>query len=247
MLRILRNSSSRVRRPALWLPALVLAGLALGCSEQPASPELSDDGLTLAKGGPPLVCDESPFTPLSITLGDASGDALQSDGQGPYVEAVDDVGAHLNSPTGRLMLSPSPNGTGSRFVEVATTAGTFQTQDRIYTNTHNNDGDPELEACGLDGIPDGLQPGATGDAAFEVELDDPDGVDNGIVRYGKDCNGAIVSANKVVTTRSINGNTWTISGISGVHCRQPAGQKKPGLAPVGTAGPFSMTLVKIGA
>ena len=225
---------SRISRdPILALAVLVLAAF-VGCSEEPVGPELSETGPSLAKGGPPSSCNAG--ANLSITFGDALGDALQGDGDGAYVEAVENVGAHINDPTGNLMLWTSQYGATRRLVNVTTTAGTFPTKDRIYTNNHEN-------SCGLGGMAFGI----TGSAVLEAELNDPDGVDNGIVRYGKDCSGAVLSGNKVVTTRSTDGNTWTISGTSGIHCRQPEGQKKPGFAQVGTAGPFSMTLVKIGA
>lgn len=47
---------------------------------------------------------------------------------------------------------------------------------------------------------------------------------------------------KVVTTRSADGTTWTITAVvDGVHCKQV--DKKPDLSQIGTAGLFSVTLV----
>ncbi len=152
------------------------------------------------------------------------------------MEGVDNVGAHLNDPTGRLMLGFN-FGDSDRFVKVTTTAGSFDTKDRIYTNNHDN-------SCAFAGMANG----STGSAVLEAELN-TDGIDDGIVRYGKNCDG-VADANdptRVVTTRSDDGLSWTITGISGVHCKNVSGNKgkKGGLVPVGTAGPFSMTLEAI--
>jgi hypothetical protein len=158
------------------------------------------------KKGPPARCNAG--TDLSITFGDGSGDALRSDGQGAYVENVGNVGAHLNDPTGRLMLWTSQYGDPARAVLVTTTAFNGSTTDRIFTNGHDNPGGNS--ACGLAG----MVVGSSGNTAvLEAELNSG-GIDNGIVRYGKDCDGNDV--NRVTTTHPAAG-VWTITGSSGVR------------------------------
>jgi hypothetical protein len=215
-----------IRQFRPFLPMLTLA-VAAACTEGPTATDRL--GPSFAKGGPTNDCG---FTPLSITFGDAIGDALRSDGNGAYVEGTDG-GSHLNGATGRLMLWTSQYGAPSRVVNVTTTAFNGSTTDRIYTNNHETElpGDP---GCGFKDMANG----STGSAVLEAELDS-----QGIVRYGKNCTGAIVPASKAVTTRSVDGLSWTIAGTSGVHCKKLG--KKPALSQVGTAGPFSMQLVDI--
>lgn len=244
MLGTLRKPSSRAWRqafPWLRLAAFTLVSLGLACSEQPVGPDRSETALLPAKGGPPVKCEAG--TNLSITLGDAAGDALQSDGQGPYVEGVDNVGAHINDPTGRLMLWPSQGGSTSRFVNVTSSENggtTFQTTDRIYTNGHDT-GDGAEDACGLIDI----APSGAGTAVLEAELDA-----DGIVRYGKDCTGDPVEISgvneRVDITRSADGLSWAITGASGVHCRSNGLKgRRAGFVEVGGVGAFSMTLETI--
>ncbi|MBM4188054.1 MAG: hypothetical protein FJ206_12180 [Gemmatimonadetes bacterium] len=167
---------------------------------------------------------------LTISFGQGSGgtDALRGDDAGNT--SYPDPG-HISS-NGNLMFWLN---TGhARAVRVRTTAFDGETRDRIFTNTHVNPGGDN--SFGLLG----MVPGTSGTAVLEAELNiglEPVRV----VRYGKDCKGATISGNRVVTTRSLDGRTWTIVGSGGVDCQQ--GSKKPGLAQVGTAGPFSMTLV----
>jgi hypothetical protein len=83
--------------------------------------------------------------------------------------------------------------------------------------------------------------GSTGTAAFEAELV-KGATSAAIIRYGKTCSGSADAATRVETARSVDGLSWTISGTAGVHCDKNSKNK---LVQVGTAGPFSMTLVKI--
>jgi hypothetical protein len=115
-----------------------------------------------------------------------------------------------------------------RVVNVTTTAFSGGTTDRVYTNNHE-------AGCGFKAMANG----ATGYAVFEVELGDDA---TGIVRYGKTCGGTVLApASRTVTTRSSDGLTWTVTGTTGVHCRKIG--KNRTLTEVGTAGPFSATLV----
>lgn len=220
-------------------PLLAILGLALlaACTEAPTA--TSDPvAPSFAKGGKPGPnTDDCGFTPLSITFGDAAGDALMSDALGPYEENVDNVGAHLNGATGRLMLWTSQYGDPTRFVTVSTTEP-FEgpTSDRIYTNGHDSETAQDL-GCGLKDIAHG----GAGSAVLEVELDA-----EGIVRYGKDCDGSPVGSTRIDITRSGDGLSWTVEGSTGVHCRSNGLRgKNAAMVPVGTTGPFSMTLVDI--
>lgn len=167
---------------------------------------------------------------LTITFGQGSGgtDALRGDDVGN--SSYPDPGQIASN--GNLMFWLN---TGHpRAVLVRTTAFDGLTRDRIFTNTHVNPGGDN--SFGLLG----MVAGTSGTAVFEAELNiglEPVRV----VRYGKDCKGATIAGNRVVTTRSADGRTWTIVGTNGVDCQ--ASSRKPGMTQVGTAGPFSMTLV----
>lgn len=203
-------------RLPLLLPVLLI--LAAACSGQPTAPDLVSEGLEPA--GRPVQCDAG--TEFAITLRDDPGDALTSDIPGsPYF-------GH-SSGNGNLMLWLVDD---ERHVNVETSVYVGPTTDRIYTNTHSNPGG--TDACGLDGMADP----STGSADFTVELDD-----NGIVHYGKACDGSPLPDNRVTTTR--DGDTWTIEGTQGVYCLKTAKSKN---APIieGTAGAFGMTLVGLG-
>jgi hypothetical protein len=191
-----------------------------------------DQFLVTDRTGEPWDCGS---TPLSLSFGDAAGDALRSDGSGAYLDGTDGT-VHLNAATGRLSLWTEQDANSApRAVQVRTTAFTGGTTDRIYTNSHETE-TAEAIGCGFKQ----MVPGSTGSAVLEAELTSG-GVDYGIVRYGKDCSGAALPANRVVTTRSADGMSWTVTGTSGLHCRQTG--KKPVLGQVGTAGPFTMILM----
>jgi hypothetical protein len=179
--------------------------------------------------------------PLSITINDGlAGAGLTSDGQGPYVEGQDNVGAHLNGPTGNLMLWTSQYGATNRYVNVAWTDTlgnpvTKQTTDRIYTNNHT-DASGTSQPCGFKS----LGPGTTGKAAFEVETDG-----SGIVRYGKFCDGSLEPlADRPATSRSAVGDTLTITGDGGLLCKKLGHGRNATWVVLGTAGPFELTMVQ---
>jgi hypothetical protein len=165
-----------------------------------------------------------------ITIG--SGPAITSDGDS-YEEGVGGVGAHVNDPTGNLMLTVA--NAAPRVIGYASTAGSGNSNDRLYTNSHTNPGGNN--ACGLG--PTGLPVAATGSAVLEFELSTAQKAE--WIRYGKNCSGSAVSGTRVTTTHP-DVNTWTISGSSGVHCRPKT--KGNGLDQIGTTGAFSMTLVR---
>lgn len=199
--------------------------LAAGCSEIPtATPDF-------AKAGP------APNTPLQITLGQGLGgtDAIRADdiANTPYTDGQGGtVGAHINGPTGNLKLWTSQYGTPpARLVKVLATSFDGFTSDRIYTNSHTNPGGDNSQGLR------GMVIGSTGSAVLEAELDN-----DGIVRYGKKCDGSADAATRAVTTHP-TATTWTISGTGGIHCKQLS--SKPTLTQVGTTGPFSMALLKI--
>jgi len=237
------------------LPAAVLtvvAGLAFACSESPTEVVTADDASSpLFKGKPGGKTNDCGFTPLTITFGTA-GDALFHDGDGEYMEETDG-GVHLNGATGRLMLWTSQYGEPTRHVEVTVTPDdpenaspiTIETTDRIYTNGHETEDAQKDNGCGFLQMAFGQ---IDGSAVLEAELDE-----EGIVRWGKNCDGDPVHIagenERVTTTRSLendnNGNTWTISGTVGVHCKRgPKVKGRRSLIEVGTAGPFFMTLVR---
>jgi len=234
-----------MRLPAAAL--MVVVGLAFACAESPTEVATADDASSpLFKGKPGGKTNDCGFTPLRITFGTV-GDALFSDGGGDAGEYIEDTdgGVHLNGATGRLMLWTSQYGAPTRHVLVTVTPDdpenaspiTIETTDRIYTNGHETEDDQKDNGCGF------LQMAfeqTDGSAVLEAELDE-----EGIVRWGKHCDGSPNVGTRVTTTRSPDpGNTWTISGTVGVHCK--AGPKVRGrrtLTKVGTAGPFFMTLV----
>jgi len=172
---------------------------------------------------------------LDATFGQGSGgtDAVRADdlANTTYVG-----GAHI-AVNGNLSFlgfdAPRP-------VRVESTAFDGSTRDRIFTNNHSNPGGDN--SFGLLGMVNG----STGTAVFAVELNVDNSDPYDVIRYGTDCTAANmgtpnVPANLVVVTRSADGRTWTITGTRGIHCRQIG--KKPVLSQVGTAGPFSLTLV----
>ncbi|MFQ5689902.1 MAG: hypothetical protein ACE5HQ_06495 [Gemmatimonadota bacterium] len=160
-----------------------------------------------------------------------AGDALRSDNGNPYLEGTDG-GVHLNGATGRLMLWTSQYDVPTRVVQVTTSAFSGPTSDRIYTNGH----EPVTSGCGFKDI----AAGGSGTAVLEVELDA-----DGIVRYGKACNGDADASTRVAVTRSSDGLTWTVEGTSGRHCQKLGKKRNIPLTEVGTAGPFFMTLEQI--
>jgi hypothetical protein len=207
----------------------VLAAVVAACSDSPTVTRFEMQP-SLAKGGNTNDCGA---LPLSISFRDAVGDALRSDGAGAYVDVVDGT-AHLNGATGRLMLWTAQDANSApRVVNVAATSFIGGTTDRIYTNGHESE-TPQDIGCGFKDMANG----ATGSAVLEVELDA-----DGIVRYGKACDGSAFPANRVVTTRSADGLSWTVTGTTGKHCKKLG--KKGGLSEVGSAGGFQMTLVTL--
>lgn len=234
-----KQHTIEARALPVMLVMLVSFGL-VGCQEDgPMDLPSGESGLTLAKPGggkgKPARCMTAD---LRITFRDAAGDALRSDGRmvaPEYEEGVENVGAHINAETGRLMLWPSQYGEPARFVNVTTAETSYPTTDRIYTNNHDGDGDGNEDACGLFDIP----LGGTGVAVLQAEGDE-----NGIVNYGKDCDGNVVDVpgvnEKVDVTRD-DANLWTITGAYGVHCLTSGGGKKKTVTQTQASG-FSMTL-----
>lgn len=222
---------------ALRLTGVALTILAMACSDQLVDPDSSQrggGGIDVAARPPntgPSSCPDG--VDLRITLRDDAGDALRSDGKGSYEEGADG-GVHISG-NGELMfwIDDAP-----RHVEVSVTRNDgspfdLTTTDRIYTvmGTHE-DASGQPISCSLTGMADG----STGTAAFEVELDA-----DGFVRYGRDCDGNRVDATRVATSRS--GNTWTITGSSGLFCVSNGLKgKRAALVESGTAAGFSMTL-----
>jgi hypothetical protein len=219
------------------LATLVLAILWAACAEGPVAPVEDSPSPLLARKGKPPKCDASTLLRITVEPG-----ALQGDAEGNvYIEGEDEsLGAHLAG-NGNLMFWTSQYGDPQRFVEVTTSAAVlpFATSDRIYTNNHRDEAENEL-ACGFDDMAFDGSVGSSGDAVLEVELDS-----DGIVRYGKNCAGQLVHAARVVTTRSADGVTWTISGGSGVHCKKVSKRRKDPMDQIGTAGPVQMTLEAI--
>lgn len=200
------------RRGAMLLTLAVVAHT-IGCESGTSGPAgLDPADMDLA--GKPIRCDAG--TDVLLTLRDDPEDALSSDDGTAYP-------AHTAA-NGNLMLWT--DGTG-RYVNVLTTAFDGTTTDRIYTNTHEN-------PCGLDGMANDSE----GSARFTVELGDG----NDVIHYGQTCWGKDDQASRVSTTRSLDGSTWTITGVSGVQCRTTGKGKKAVTEQVGTAGGFNMTL-----
>ncbi|MBM4188053.1 MAG: hypothetical protein FJ206_12175 [Gemmatimonadetes bacterium] len=163
---------------------------------------------------------------------DQSGtDAIRGDASAVYTEGVGGVAAHASGANGNLILSVQTS--ARRYNWTASTASGVS-DDRLYTNSHTNPGG--TNGCGLAGMANG----STGSAVFEAEL--LKGATNiDVIRYGKDCAGNAVAGERVTTTRSADGNTWTIAGSAGRYCTK-SGRK---LVQSGTTGGFSMTLVRL--
>jgi hypothetical protein len=222
-------SAQRAKSRDFFLTAVapfIALAIVIACGTEPTSIRPSQVGeVGLAK---PAQCNAS--TNLVITIG--SGPAITSDGS-TYEEGVGGVGAHVNGPTGNLMLTVAE--AAPRVIGYSSSAGSGNSNDRLYTNSHTNPGGDN--ACGFG--PTGLPVGATGSAALEFELSTA--IKQEWIRYGKDCNGSAVAGPRVTTTHP-DADTWTITGTSGVHCRPKA--KGNGLDQIGTTGGVSMTLVK---
>jgi len=222
---------------------VAVLGLAFACSESPTEVALDDltpqfDHKGKPHGKPGGQTNDCGFTPLEITFVAPGPALLNDDGgeDGEYIEETDG-GVHLNGATGRLMLWTSQYGAPTRHVKVFTELLDYETTDRIYTNGHKTAVGDDL-GCGFLQ----MENGSTGSAVLEAELDS-----EGIVRWGKDCEGNFgdpLPGNRVVTTRSNDGNSWTITGTQGVICKY--GPKVKGKRPlnIGSAGAFSMTLKK---
>ena len=207
------------------ITSIATAFVFVACTTEPTaiSPILGEVGL--AK---PVNCDVA--VDFTITMRDAAGDAVISDG-GAYVHGVDGVVSHLSAANGNLMLSVQQSAT--RRIGYTTSAANGQSDDRLYTNSHTNPGGNN--ACGLDG----MVVGSSGSAVVSFEL--WQGTREDIVHFGKLCSGS-ADASTRVTTAHPDANTWTITGTSGRHCRANAQGKS--YSQVGTAGPFEMTLVR---
>jgi hypothetical protein len=224
-------ASRSVRLLPEFLAAAALAVVAIGCSSD--LPTVAEE--TVMPPGPAFA--PPPNCPSQINLiitmaEDQSGtQAIRGDASAVYAEGAAGVGAHTSAANGNLMLSVLNAPT--RRYSWTSSAASGQSNDRLYTNSHINPGG--TNACGLAG----MAPGSTGSSVFEAEL--LAGAQNtDVIRYGKSCSGAAVSGTRVTTTLSADGNTWTISGTSGVHCVK-SGKK---LTEAGTTGGFSMTLVR---
>jgi hypothetical protein len=183
-----------------------------------------------------VVCS-LPVQLVATLAEDQSGtQAIRGDGSRVYAHDVDGLVVHTSGANGNLMASMQAS--TRRFAWSATrpdgsVVGGLA-DDRFYSNTHDNPGGDD--DCGLAG----LAPGSTGSAVLQAELV---GTANNLdeLRYGKDCDGRLIEATRVTTTRSADAATWTISGTSGVYCTRLAGQRRQ---QSGTAGPFSMTLTR---
>lgn len=194
-------------------------------AEHPTSPGLP----ALA---PPPSCPAQINLVITMAEGPGGSQAIRGDAvSNTYAHGTAGVSAHTSGANGNLALSVQ-NAPTRRYSWTASSASGLS-NDRLYTNSHTNPGGNN--ACGLAGMANG----STGSAVFEAEL--LAGATNiDVIRYGKACNGSAVSGTRVTTTRSSDGNTWTIAGTSGVYCTKSG----KNLIQSGTAGPFSMTLVK---
>lgn len=212
-------------RPPLRFPsaaALTLGLLAAACAESPTTTDPSTPlGFAKGGGGPPSSC--SAFAPLAITLGDAGGDGLTSDGGGAYLEGVDGVEAHINDPTGNLSIWTTAS---ARALKAHTASGTVDI-DRAYTNGHST-------TCGLrlSSLP------ASSSAVFEGEVrQGGTGSTIAKVRYGLTCTGSAQASSRVAI--SYAEGLVTITAPAGNHCTQ--GAKKNTWVSSAVAG-FTMTL-----
>lgn len=213
-----------IRPRAVVIPVLAVA-LAAACQQEPVAPLSEDPGLpALAK--PPSSCDA--YAPLAVTLADAAGHGLVSDGGGAYVELVNGVEAHVNGPTGNLSIWT----TASPRSLTANTASGPVTIDRVYTNNHSI-------ACGL--RLSSLPVGSTTTAVLEAEeRQGGTGSTISIVRYGKDCSRGQgqLDGNPVTVTRP-SASTIVITAGTGKYCLKSSGQN---WIAAGTVAGFTMTL-----
>jgi hypothetical protein len=114
-------------------------------------------------------------------------------------------------------------------------SGAFQSDGSDYTESDGVATNNHELVCGLAA----MGPNSTGTAVLEVEWRDAG--NRYTLRYGKDCGGIVVAANKIATAR--NNNVWTLTGDAGegVLCRgRLTGQ--PSWTFVGTGDAFTMTL-----
>jgi len=217
----------------LLLPALITGLACMACSDTASTPTQSD-GLTPLfdhKGKPhgkPGPNPSDPGVPLEITL---MGGAFDGDFYGDiYNKDLDGGGEPHLAANGNLMFDLRDS---ERFVQVTAMdlndeALDFDAKTRTYTNNSPT--------------PEGLL-GEIGPTVLESEwrTTEPDGDFFYSLRYGKDCSGAVTGTKASV---SIDGSTWTITGVSGVLCRKKQ-KGKPGLTVFGSGGAFVMTLKRL--
>lgn len=223
-------------RSVLWaLPLLAL--VAWACSDVPTEALQQVDATALGKGngkghGGGGGGGGSGEIPLIVTLGDAAGDSVRSDGGGAYVHQVDGVVARimengnfaidLDSPTRCLDIHLGPLWQGQPCYG-----------ERLST------GDPDVSG----GLP-ALEPGES--MTMRSLLYWNSSGDQYFLRFGNNCEGRgfgnPVPENRVIVTHNPDG-TWTLSATTGWLCTSD-GKGKPGMdADLGeVAAPFTVTL-----
>lgn len=214
-----RHPSRHSPLVAFTLPLLLVTA---GCAEPPTG-TTEDAPLSFAKGGgKPNSC--SAFAPLVITLGDATGDGLTSDGGGAYQEGVGGVEAHINDPTGNLSIWTTAS---TRSLKAHPGSGTVNI-DRAYTNSHSN-------TCGLKLA----TLTATSTAVFEGEVrSGGTGSTIAKVRYGLTCSGSAQSTSRVAIV--YDAGVITLTAPAGNYCTP--GTKKNSWVSAGAVAGFSMTM-----
>lgn len=227
-----RPSTPRsVRLVPEFLAAAALAVVAIGCSSDLPTVAEESSRPEAPSFAPPPSCPGQINLVITMAETQSGTQAIRGDASAGYAEGAAGVAAHTAGANGNLILSVQ-NAPTRRYSWTASTAS-GQSNDRLYTNSHDNPGG--TNACGLAG----MAASSTGSAVFEAEL--LAGANNSdVIRYGKSCTGSAVPGSRVTTTLSSDGNTWTISGTSGVYCIK-SGKK---LIESGTTGAFSMTLVR---
>jgi hypothetical protein len=206
--------------------------LAAACSSEQLTETQETPPANPPSFAPPPNCGGQVNLVITMAEDQSGTQAIRGDASPVYAEGVAGVGAHTSAANGNLILTLQ-NAPTRRYAWTASSASGLS-DDRLYTNSHTNPGGNN--SCGLAGMANG----STGSSVFEAEL--LAGASNiDVIRYGKTCSGAADAATRVTTTRSADGNTWTISGSSGRYCTKLSSNK---LQQSGTTGAFSMTLAK---
>jgi hypothetical protein len=177
------------------------------------------------KGGPPPS-----DTPVSATFRDYAGDRVRSDGGGSYEAVILAIGN----------LSLDARGTTPRVICFNFAGQVGAPADPFCDDGYLTTADPDV-------APLVMAPGTSMTTRAQVtwvRRDDSDKGYNWFLRFGQDCDGADVAADRLTVTHELDGVTWTFTGATAILCQLPT-KGKPEVTEVGRyAMPFQLTVVK---